>query len=997
MQSRIYRVCRAYLILVFALSLSSHLHAAGVLDIDFGLAIFGGEELRLEKTKSPDFNVTLLRKYIIENAEKPLHHLHGITVLANLIKQSEELRAGELRDLARRVFRSQLKDKVEPSLIQLGELFFEGMSLAVSPAADAKPADDRAFEDLLLKAEDTLIEKPEYWLVKGILFHLLAGRPSGYFSPMKPLEDLKQAASKTKGDPHFFFVLGQAFRVLGNSDQNLYFAIQSFERAAALNPTNPRLQNTLLGLYMGLHEGYQGNRKAEPFWLEEAVYRKILTLHPGNPHAMNNLGYLYAEYGINRQEAHALCQRAVDQMPNNPSFRDSLGWAAFKNGNFDIAERELLKAISMNADMYDPYYHLGTVYYVTKRFDQAVQMYEKAITIKPNAAESLNNYAYLLTELDRELTKAQQMATKAVALEPNNPSYLDTLAWAEFKLGNYDEAMRLLRKALQLAPDVGEILAHAGRVSLQLKRFDEGLDLLKRALKADPNLESIQKDIFLAIQTRSTFQAIADYHMLFGEKANPRHLTSLLLNLTRLYQEEGNFKEAIAITQLCDRIHRGELPLNAPLFPSYVLPATASSTAASSTDLPGVPSEGGDTPASDQDQSLEGTDFPTIARIPMGLAFGPVVFRQLQRRLAAFPQLDKLSAALFIRNARHPYLSAVVRFEFPGLGEKNPLSVLAYALHSFGVSPELSDPSGERPQLLASFAQRPLWAVQLGDQTYIGFGTPPESDELASLSQTLPYADQLIAGFLLDWDAVTRNLSPLLTALTGNPLGSFRRVYALYVRDVPEVREISFIEPIGPLTPNLMQTLTEELYFYRLLLFNVGIKASIRVEANDTGIRLTTEYSGIKAAWQQRKPVLALVFSLLRRPLESFGCRFRRSLFGGGPAELAHVCPSGGTVFVSPHTGALHCSAHEGFGYLPCPVRAVDRCAFSRIRLEMLLRQGTRQKADLEGLLKQLIIDYNIPPCPHGGVYVIGADGKVSCTIHRETEPVKSAPAQEEK
>ncbi|HNV71572.1 MAG TPA: hypothetical protein PKO06_17845, partial [Candidatus Ozemobacteraceae bacterium] len=84
------------------------------------------------------------------------------------------------------------------------------------------------------------------------------------------------------------------------------------------------------------------------------------------------------------------------------------------------------------------------------------------------------------------------------------------------------------------------------------------------------------------------------------------------------------------------------------------------------------------------------------------------------------------------------------------------------------------------------------------------------------------------------------------------------------------------------------------------------------------------------------------------------------------------------------------------FGYFPCPVKAADRCAFSRQRLEMLGRQGSQQKNG-DGLLKQLHIDYNIPPCPHGGVYVLDADGKVSCSLHSRSQPSQPVPAPQEK
>jgi Flp pilus assembly protein TadD len=50
--------------------------------------------------------------------------------------------------------------------------------------------------------------------------------------------------------------------------------------------------------------------------------------------------------------------------------------------------------------------------------------------------------------------------------KPNNPAYLDSLAWAYFKLGFIDEARSQIDKALELAPGEAEIREHAEAIRL---------------------------------------------------------------------------------------------------------------------------------------------------------------------------------------------------------------------------------------------------------------------------------------------------------------------------------------------------------------------------------------------------------------------------------------------------------------------------------------------------------------------------------------------------
>ncbi|MBI3038476.1 hypothetical protein HYY75_05410, partial [bacterium] len=248
---------------------------------DFGLPLFGFVELRLEKEKSPEFNMQLLKKFLSENNDRMFHHLHAINALIGLMKLSEEGKSKELKRFATEFFANQVKISSDSRQTLLDEIYFSGLLLADDKGPDE--GKNKSFEELLLKAEDALPGIPEYDLVKGILFPLLRDRPMGYFAPMRPFEDLRRAAVSAPPSSHFHFVLGQAFRALGSQESNLYHAIVAYEKSSSLNPANERLQNTLLGLYMGFHESYQSEGKKEPFWLEETVYKKILVLSPNNP------------------------------------------------------------------------------------------------------------------------------------------------------------------------------------------------------------------------------------------------------------------------------------------------------------------------------------------------------------------------------------------------------------------------------------------------------------------------------------------------------------------------------------------------------------------------------------------------------------------------------------------------------------------------------------------------------------------------------------------
>ncbi|MBF0501219.1 MAG: tetratricopeptide repeat protein [Candidatus Riflebacteria bacterium] len=1007
--NRYYSLIAVCITIILTILVPASLRAAAP-DIDFGLPVFGNEEIRLEREKPPSFNIQLIKKFLGESQGKPLVQLHAISHLINLLRLSDDQRAKELTSLGHALFRPASLETASKQEL-LNHLFLEGMLLVresevKTESSTAGNAPDIAFEKILLVAEDRLNDLPEYHLVKGILFQLLKNRPKDYFDQMKPVEDLKQAASMATNDAFFHYALGQAFRLLGTDENTLFFAIMEYEKAGALAPANGKLHHTLLGIYMGLHEGYENQKKHEPFWLEEAVYKKILTLAPNNPHAMNNLGFLYAEYGIHRQLARQLCQKAVDMIPDNPGFRDSLGWAAFKCGQFEKAEQELTQALQKNPDGYEPHYHLGTLYYVTKRPDKAIAMYDRAVAANPGAAEALNNYAFLLAENNRELDKAYDLAVRATRLEPDNPSYVDSLGWIEFKRGNTREALHHLKKAVNMSPDVGEILAHLGRVYLELRDFDSALSYITQAIKADPNLENLQHDVYMAVSLKAIHRAIADYHKLFGAKAQPAHLKGFLLQLARLHQEEGEFAQAIAATQLCEKLQRNELDLSQPLFDFYTIDVATPTPAIASASSPGLSSE----PSSLQPE-MNGEDddnvatesaierepeesvapppsaFPDIAHVGVAVNAGPALFSYVAAGpLSLSADFASMSVTLFMRRINRSFDSAIIQIELPGLNTRNPLGAVEDYLHFFGCKVQRDKPPLPGYEGFTTlFGQQPIWVIKRDNRILIGSSEPPTPQEIEAFGQTFPWANDSAMGFLIDWPAMQQQIPNFLKPWLENPIMPYLRIYSRYRKDGPMLRETSLLEPATKVDPLFMKSLADALVFYKSLLLNLNCKVVLKIEANPTCVRLSADYDGIGEAFRYLQNLAGLLKGLLPYDLDTVICVFRRATFGASIETSSSLCPNGGTITVNPTTGAFLCSCHHDSGFFPMFTTVADRCAHARIRLEMLIAKLSAnggQVSENEGLPERLCLEYNIAPCSAHGTYHLDKQGGVICTVH---------------
>lgn len=119
----------------------------------------------------------------------------------------------------------------------------------------------------------------------------------------------------------------------------------------------------------------------------EQALRAILKETPGNPMALNNLGYFLTERGEKLEEAVEMIKQALKVDPKNPSYLDSLGWAYFKLGKLGEAEKYLTNASRADADSATIFEHLGDLYREKNEPAKAKSMWERALRLSAETSE----------------------------------------------------------------------------------------------------------------------------------------------------------------------------------------------------------------------------------------------------------------------------------------------------------------------------------------------------------------------------------------------------------------------------------------------------------------------------------------------------------------------------------------------------------------------------------------------------------------------------------
>ncbi len=128
------------------------------------------------------------------------------------------------------------------------------------------------------------------------------------------------------------------------------------------------------------------------------------------------------------------------------------------------------------------------------RMEEMERLLRKVIELKPEHHHAYNALGYSLAERNLRLPEAKSLIQKALELVPGEPFITDSLGWVEFRMGNREEALRLLRAAYAVRPDT-EIGAHLGEVLWVSGQREEARRVLREAQNRDANNDVLRETL----------------------------------------------------------------------------------------------------------------------------------------------------------------------------------------------------------------------------------------------------------------------------------------------------------------------------------------------------------------------------------------------------------------------------------------------------------------------------------------------------------------------
>ena len=164
------------------------------------------------------------------------------------------------------------------------------------------------------------------------------------------------------------------------------------------------------------------------------------------------------------------------------------------NNQTDRAWNTLQQALKQYPDDLNLLYSRAMLAEKRNDLDQMERDLRAIIKREPDNAMALNALGYTLSDRTTRYTEAKALIQQAYDLNPDDPAVLDSLGWVNYRLGNLDEAERLLRQALERFPDQ-EVAAHLGEVLWANGKQREAKTIWGTFLKENPDSPILRKTI----------------------------------------------------------------------------------------------------------------------------------------------------------------------------------------------------------------------------------------------------------------------------------------------------------------------------------------------------------------------------------------------------------------------------------------------------------------------------------------------------------------------
>ena len=216
---------------------------------------------------------------------------------------------------------------------------------------------------------------------------------------------------------------------------------------------------------------------------------------------------------------------------------------AFKDqGKLDEAIEAFNKAISLKPEYADAYNNIGIALRDQGKLGEAVDAFNKAISSKPEYADAYNNMGIALKDQGK-LDEAIDTYNKAISLKPDSADAYNNIGNALQEQGKLDEAIEAFTKAVSIKLEFAEAYYNIGVTVQDQGKLQEAIDAYRKAISIKPEYAEAYNNMGNALQEQGKLdEAIDAYNKAISSKLE---FAEAYNNMGNALKDQGKLDEAV--------------------------------------------------------------------------------------------------------------------------------------------------------------------------------------------------------------------------------------------------------------------------------------------------------------------------------------------------------------------------------------------------------------------------------------------------------------------
>jgi len=198
-----------------------------------------------------------------------------------------------------------------------------------------------------------------------------------------------------------------------------------------------------------------------------------------------------------------------------------------RDRNYESAEVEIGKALTVWPDMNVAIRMLGSLYTQRGEFDKAIILLEKSLTKEPFSAETLSNLAINYMQKGM-MGKAEELLVTSLQVRPDYGVAYVNLAYVHLRLNRFDLAAENFEQGLRFMPGSVGILNNLAVCMIRLGDYPKAREYLQTILDQKPNLAMAYFNYAISYVFEKNPEAAMEWIRKGAERCTPSQLNQFM-------------------------------------------------------------------------------------------------------------------------------------------------------------------------------------------------------------------------------------------------------------------------------------------------------------------------------------------------------------------------------------------------------------------------------------------------------------------------------------